>query len=439
MRPFDLVATLIVLVAVLSYLNLKALRLPPTAGLMALSLLLSAGIAAAGTIAPQVGSWTRSLLARVDLGEALLHGMLGFLLFAGALHVDIGRFRRHKLAVAALATLGVLISAATVGGLMWWISGLLGLGLRPIDCLVFGALISPTDPIAVIGLLKRLGAPEPLKVQIAGESLFNDGVGVVLFLGLLEHAGVVHGAEGQGMAWIFLREALGGAAFGLAIGGIVYLMMRSVDHYQVEILLSLALVAGGYAAADALHLSGPIAMVVAGLLVGNHGRTFAMSDTTNQRLDEFWELIDEFLNASLFVLIGLEVLVLDFSAKYLSAGALAVPAVLAARWLSVVVSARVVGVWRALDPGSVAVLTWGGLRGGISVALALSLPGSYGGSDPPVRDILLAVTYIVVAFSTLVQGLSIGPLARRWLGPSAHASLPKSEAAPPASPASPSE
>jgi CPA1 family monovalent cation:H+ antiporter len=209
---------------------------------------------------------------------------------------------------------------------------------------------------------------------------------------------------------------VGGGAFGLGLGSLVYLLLRSVDDYQVEIFLSLALVAGGYSAAEALHLSGPIAMVVAGLLIGNHGRGLAMSPLTSQRLDQFWELIDEFLNATLFVIIGLEVLVLDLSATYIAAAILAVPVVLAARWASVALSARAPGLRRRFDPATVAVLTWGGLRGGISVALALSLPGTAGGSGAPVRNVLLTVTYLVVAFSILVQGLSIGPLTRHWLG-----------------------
>jgi CPA1 family monovalent cation:H+ antiporter len=412
---FQLIAVLIVLVALFSYLNFRLLRQPQTVGLMAVSLLFSAVLAVTGTVVPPVGQWAHALVGRIDLDETLLHGMLGFLLFAGSLHVDLGALSRHKGPVAALATVGVLLSTAVVGGLMWGVSALLGLGLRPIDSLLFGALISPTDPIAVLGLLKRIGAPEPLKIQIAGESLFNDGIGVVLFLGLLEYAGGREAGVGA-FVRLFLREVVGGAAFGLGVGLLVYRLLKSVDNYQVEILLSLALVAGGYAAADALHLSGPIAMVVAGLLIGNRGRSFAMSPTTTERLDLFWELIDEFLNATLFVLIGLEVLVLDFSAGYVAAGVLAVPVVLAARWASVALSVRMLGCRERFEPATVLVLTWGGLRGGISVALALSLPGTVSGSDVPVRDVILTITYIVVTFSILVQGLSIGPLTRRWLG-----------------------
>ena len=418
MSQFDLIAVLIVLVALFSYLNYRLLKQPPTVGLMAVSLLFSAVLAVIGSVVPPIGQWARVLVERIDLSEALLHGMLGFLLFAGSLHVDLGQLSRHKGPVAVLATVGVLLSTAVVGGLTWGISALLGLGLRPIDCFLFGALISPTDPIAVLGLLKRVGAPEPLKILIAGESLFNDGVGVALFLGLLEYAEAGSEAGVGGFGWLFVREAVGGAAFGLAIGFLVYRMLKLVDNYQVEILLSLGLVAGGYAAADALHLSGPIAMVVAGVLIGNHGRSFAMSPITIDRLDLFWELIDDFLNATLFVLIGLEVLVLDLSASYVAAGLLAVVVVLAARWISVALSIRVLSFWERFEQGTVPVLVWGGLRGAISVALALSLPGTVGGSGVPVRNVILTVTYVVVTFSILVQGLSISPLSRRWLGPS---------------------
>ncbi|MFO0911221.1 MAG: sodium:proton antiporter [Isosphaeraceae bacterium] len=415
MTQFDLIAVLIVLVALFSYLNFRVLRLPPTVGLMAASLLFSIGLAAVGSFVPPVAQWASMLVHRIDLNEALLHGMLGFLLFAGALHVDLGSLNQHKGPVFALATVGVLISTALVGGLVLLVSWFLGLGLRPIDCFLFGALISPTDPIAVMAMLKQVGAPEPLKIQIAGESLFNDGVGVVLFLGLLGYAGAGHDSGAKDIAWLSLREVGGGAAFGLAIGLLVFLLLRSVDNYQVEILLSLALVAGGYAGAEALHLSAPIAMVVAGLLIGKHGRSLAMSSTTTERLDQFWELVDEFLNATLFVLIGLEVLVLDLSPVFVLAGVLAVPVVLLARWVSVALLIRLMGRWGHFQPASIAVLTWGGLRGGISVALALSLPSSPTPSGAPVRDVLLTVTYVVVAFSILVQGISIGPLTRRWL------------------------
>jgi CPA1 family monovalent cation:H+ antiporter len=415
MSQFDLIAVVIVLAALFSFLNFRLLKLPPTIGLMAVTLLFSVLVVALGSILPSVAHEARAIVAQVDFGEALLHGMLGFLLFAGALHVDLGDLARHWGPIAVLATVGVLISTAIVGGLVWAMLALLGIPLRPIDCLLFGALISPTDPISVLGLLKQIGAPKRLEVQIAGESLFNDGVGVVLFSALLEFAVGSPGLDAGHFALLFAREAVGGAVFGLLAGLLVYAMLRSVDHYQVEILLSLALVAGGYAGADALHLSGPIAMVVAGLIIGNHGRNLAMSATTIEHLDLFWELVDEILNAVLFVLIGLEVLVLTFSAIDLVAGLLAIIIVLAARIASVGLPIWALRRWQQFEPELVPILVWGGLRGGISVALALSLPGDGEPAVVPGWERILAITYVVVVFSILVQGLTVGPLTRRLL------------------------
>jgi CPA1 family monovalent cation:H+ antiporter len=415
MAAFDLIAVLLVLAALLSYLNYRLLRLPATIGLMALTLAFSLAVVAAGALFPPLHRHAEAFVHQIDFGQAVLQGMLGFLLFAGALHLDLADLGRHKLAIALLATLGVIVSTAVVGGLAWGLFALLGLEVRPIYCLLFGALISPTDPIAVLALLKQVGAPRPLEVTFAGESLFNDGVGVVVFLGVLE-AATGQGGFGPGrVATLFLQEAVGGAAFGLAAGLLAYALIKGVDDYRVEVLLSLALVAGGYALADALHLSGPIAMVVAGLLIGNQGRSFAMSPRTVEHLDSFWELIDEVLNAVLFVLLGLEVLVVPFHATAVVAGLLAIPAVLLARLVSVGLAAWLLRRRPPLESPAVRVLTWGGLRGGISVALALSLPREVAGQPVPARGAILVATYVVVAFSILVQGLTVGPLTRRWL------------------------
>jgi CPA1 family monovalent cation:H+ antiporter len=415
MHPFDLVAVLLVLAAAFSYLNHRLLRLPPTVGLTALTLLASLAALAAGLLWPPVARQAADFVAQIDFDRAVLKGLLGFLLFAGALHIDLDELLRRKKAVLVLATLGVLLSTLIVGGLTWLLLGLLGVPTRPVYCLLFGALISPTDPVAVLTLLKRLGAPASLEVTVAGESLFNDGVGVVVFLGLLEVAAGGQDVDLGRLVVLFLREAVGGAAFGLAAGYVAYRLLKSVDDYRLEVLLSLALVAGGYALADALHLSGPLAMVVAGLLIGNPGRRFAMSATTVEHLDRFWGLIDEFLNAVLFVLLGLEVLALSFTARDLAAGLLAVPVVLLARLASVAPAVWLLGPRQPLGRHAVRVLTWGGLRGAISVALALSLPQEAGGSAVPERAVILVVTYVVVVFSILVQGPTIGPLARRWL------------------------
>jgi CPA1 family monovalent cation:H+ antiporter len=415
MSLFDLVAALLVLTALLSYINYRLLKLPTTIGVMALTLLVSVAVVVIGSFLPDLERQVAAFVHRLDFDRTLMHGMLGFLLFAGALHIDLNDLARHKLSILLLATVGVLLSTALVGVLTWGLLTALGLPMRLLYCLLFGALISPTDPIAVLALLKKLGAPRDLEVQIAGESLFNDGIGVVVFIGLLGIATESNGFGPGQLAAVFLWEVVGGAALGLASGLLAYVLLRSVDNYQVEILLSLALVAGGYALADALHFSGPIAMVIAGLFIGNHGRRFAMSPTTVEHLDLFWELIDEILNAVLFVLIGLEVLVLPFTGRSLLAGVLAVPAVLLARLVSVAIPLRVLGRLQPFQRGSVWILTWGGLRGGISVAMALSLPSEAAGAAIPERQVILIITYVVVIFSILVQGLTIGPLTRRWL------------------------
>lgn len=415
MSWFDLIAVLLVLTAGFSYLNHRLLKLPSSIGLMALTLLTSVAVVVIGQVAPALHVQAQAFVAQFPLDQALLHGMLGFLLFAGALQLDLSAFRRHKIAIAVLATVGVLLSTALVGGLAWLMLRLLGIPMPFIYCLLFGSLISPTDPVAVLALLKQFGAPAQLEIKIAGESLFNDGVGVVVFTGLSEAALGAQGFDAGHLGLLFLREAVGGAALGLAAGLIVYGLLRSVDNYQMEILLSLALVAGGYALAEALHVSGPIAMVVAGLLIGNHGRSFAMSPTTVKNLDLFWELIDEFLNAMLFVLLGLEVLILTFTGKHLCAGLLAIPIVLLARFLSVGIPIRMLQRWQPFTTGAIRILTWGGLRGGISVAMALSIPSQAAGKPIPQREIILVITYVVVVFSILVQGLTIGPLTQRWL------------------------
>lgn len=415
MRLFDLIAVFIVMAAGFGYLNFRLLKLPATIGLMALSLMFSLSLFVLGSFVPAIAQQTRSVIEQFDFNQVLLHGMLAFLLFAGALHIDLGDLARHKEPIAVLATVGVLLSTLIIGVLMWGVFALLGFNLRFIDCLLFGALISPTDPIAVLSLLKKIGAPKTLEVQIAGESLFNDGIGVVLFMGLLEVATGENTFDIGHLATLFIREALGGAVFGLAIGLVAYRMLKSVDNYQVEILLSLSLVWGGSALADAIHISAPIAMVVAGLLIGNQGRSFAMSKTTTEHLDLFWEFVDEGLNAVLFVAIGMELLVLTFTASYIAAEALAVVIVLVARLVSVGLPVWLLRRSERFDPSMVPILVWGGLRGGISVALALSLPPEAAGDSIPKRDVILATTYIVVVFSIMVQGLTIGSMTRRWV------------------------
>ena len=406
MKLFHIIAILISLSAVFSYVNYRYLKLPTAIGLMLIALLASLALLALGPLAGGVEEQIEALLRTVDFDETLLHGMLSFLLFAGALHVNLADLARQRWVIAILATASVLGATFIIGFIAYAVFGLLGLEIPLIYCLLFGALISPTDPIAVLGILKSAGAPKTLETKITGESLFNDGVAVVVFLVLLGVAGGGAELSAGAVAWLFVQEAVGGVLYGLGIGALAYWMLRQVDDYSVEVLITLALTTGGYALAEALHLSAPIAIVVAGLLIGNHGRSFAMSARTRGHLDTFWELVDEVLNAVLFVLIGMEVLVLAFRQEYLLAGLLAIPIALLARLVSVGVPVGLMRRYRSFSPMVVSILTWGGLRGGISVALALSLPPG------AVRDTLVTVTYIVVAFSILVQGLSIGALVR---------------------------
>jgi len=409
MDLFNVVALLIALTAFFAYLNHRTLRLPTTIGVMGLAFVFSLALITLGRLGLVGEAWTAWFEA-VDFGPTLLQGMLGFLLFAGALHVNLGDLLDQKWVVTFLATVGVLLSTVAIGAIAYLAFGALGLELPLLYCLLFGALISPTDPIAVLSILKQAGIPRSLEMKIAGESLFNDGVGVVVFLVILGTAAGGSDVTSSKIALLFLKEAVGGIVFGLVAGVIVYQMLRSIDDYQVEILLTLALVTGGYGLATTLHLSGPLAMVAAGLLIGNHGRRFAMSDHTREHLDTFWKLVDEMLNAVLFVMIGLEVLVLSFGARLLTAGLLAIPLVLAVRFAAVGLGVRLLRRRRSFSPHVVKIMAWGGIRGGISVALALSLPAG------PEREVILAVTYTVVAFSILVQGPTLAPLVKKLYG-----------------------
>jgi CPA1 family monovalent cation:H+ antiporter len=406
MNLFHILAILISLAAAFSFLNYRYLRLPTAIGLMLIALLASLGLVLLGPHAHGVKEYAARLLHAVDFDATLLHGMLSFLLFAGAIHINLADLARQRWVIAILATASVLGATFIIGWLAHLCFGRLGLDIPLIDCLLFGALISPTDPIAVLGILKSAGASKSLETKITGESLFNDGVAVVVFLVLLSVAGGGHEVSAGSVVWLFLQEAVGGVLYGLGLGALAFWMLKQVDDYSVEVLITLAVTTGGYALGEILHLSAPIAIVVAGLLIGNHGRAHAMSERTREHLDTFWELIDEILNAVLFVLIGMEVLILAYREEYLYAGLLAIPIALFARLVSVGIPIGVMRRYRDFSPMVVSVLTWGGLRGGISVALALSLPPG------EVRDALVTVTYAVVAFSILVQGLSIGPLVR---------------------------
>lgn len=391
---------LICLAALFSYVNHRLFKLPMTIGLMTVALVFSLALLVLGKLGVGVEEEAQRFIGAIDFNEALMHGMLGFLLFAGALHVKVDELLDLKWVIGTLAVVGTILSSLITGTVGYFLFDLVGMPLPFLYCLLFGALISPTDPIAVMGILRQARLPKALEMKIVGESLFNDGVGVVIFLVLLNLL-PKPSVDVADIFTLFAKEAIGGAALGLALGYVAYRMLRSVDNYQVEILITLALVMGSFGLADLLHTSGPIAVVVAGLLIGNHGRQWAMSDTTRERLDHFWELLDELLNAVLFVLIGLEVLVLSFQQPYLIGGLAAIPLVLGARWVSVVLHIKTFSLVREFSARTITILTWGGLRGGISVALALSLPHS------PMRDAVVTITYAVVVFSILVQGLTI--------------------------------
>jgi CPA1 family monovalent cation:H+ antiporter len=411
MTVFQTTAVLLVLAAAFSYVNHRFLRLPTAIGLMGLALASSVALLAAGAAGFRFAADAVAVVSAIDFDEALMHGMLGLLLFAGALHVDLTELREQRGLVLGLATVGVLVSTVVIGVGLWGV-GQLGVGgpLSLLDCLVFGALVSPTDPIAVLGVMKTVGVPRAIEVTVTGESLLNDGVGVVVFVavvGLAYGSGHGGGFDPVDLVGLLVREAGGGALFGLATGWVTFRLLRSIDDYKVEVLLTLALVVGGYALAEALHVSAAIAAVAAGLLIGNRGREEAMSDLTRRHLDAFWELIDEMLNAVLFLLMGLQILVLDVGPSHVLLAIAAIGVVLAGRFVSVAIPVTLVRRFRPVAPYMIRVLTWGGLRGGISIALALSLPLG------PSRDTLLATTYGVVVFSILVQGLTIAPALRR--------------------------
>ncbi|MEE8214667.1 MAG: sodium:proton antiporter [Alphaproteobacteria bacterium] len=408
----DLAAILLALAAAFGYLNHRWLKLPHTIGLVVIALFASLAVLALDLAVPSLGlrATVRGAVQGIAFPEILMKGMLSFLLFAGALHVDLNEFARRKWAIGAMATIGVLISTALVGTAIYLLAGLAGYQIPLAYCLVFGALISPTDPIAVLGILKTIEVPASLEAKIAGESLFNDGVGIVVFTILVA---VAAGAEGgnaltaTAIGQLFATEALGGAALGLATGFIAYRAIGSIDEYNLEVLITLALVVLTYSIAIAIHVSGPISVVVAGILIGNHGKQYAMSATTRDQLFTFWSLIDEVLNSVLFLIIGFEVLALTFTGHTFLLMAVAVPVVLAARLVAVSVPLAALSLRDEFTKGAIPVLTWGGLRGGISVALALSIP------DFPQKDVVLAMTYGVVIFSIVVQGLTIGRVVQR--------------------------
>ena len=404
----DIIAIFLCITAVLAYLNRRYVGLPSAIGVMGIAL----GLSLLNMAFDALGFHTlhtleQSLVESIDFSELLMQGMLSLLLFAGALHVDLSQLRTYKWQVTSLAVVGTTLSTLFIGFGLWALLSLTELQLPLSYCLVFGALISPTDPIAVMGILKSAGAPHSVELVISGESLFNDGVSVVLFSLIVAMIASGEAPSIIGASHLLYKVAGGGALLGACVGFITYRMLKSIDSYQEEVLITLAAVLGAYALATQLHVSGPLAMVVMGLIVGNQGRSHAMSEQTEKNLDMFWELIDEILNAVLFVLIGLEVVLIQFSTPLLTTGLLVILLTLLSRLLTVGVPIAVLGKRFRLPEGAWGVMTWGGLRGGISVALALSLPSG------AARDIVVSLTYLVVVFSILIQGMSIGKLVKR--------------------------
>ncbi|MGJ5642525.1 cation:proton antiporter [Formosa sp. S-31] len=412
MDYFVIITILVSIAAVFGYINVRILKFPNTIGLMLITLVFTLVVLALASIDKTLLLAERELITQIDFETVLLDMMLSFMLFAGALHTNFEQLKIQRWPVLVFATLGTLISTFLIGGLMFLVLMLLGLHIPFVYCLLYGALISPTDPIAVLGILKKVGAPKDLEAKIVGESLFNDGVGVVVFLTIYEVAKTtgnasIHVGEVLGL---FGREVFGGVMLGLLLGYCTYRLMKSIDDYDIEVIITLAAVMSGTVIAQKLHLSGPLAMVTAGLVVGNDTvRGSAMSEITENYVDKFWELVDILLNTILFVLIGMEMLVLEFKWSYILAGVLAIPIALISRYVSL--HGPISMFEKRLDfiPKTNKIMTWGGLRGGISIALALSL------TTEMHRELFLVITYIIVVFSIIVQGLTVGGLVRKLM------------------------
>ncbi len=409
MDYFAIATVLIVLSAVFGYINTKFIKLPDTIGLMVITILFTFAVFVLSYFDSTLLEKEVELITSIDFETVLLDVMLSFLLFAGALHTNFQQLKIQRKPILIFATLGTLVSTFLSGILVYYVLQLIGLPVDFIYCLLFGALISPTDPIAVLGIMKKVGAPKKLETKIVGESLFNDGVGVVIFLTIYQIAkggteiSVTHIAE------LFLVEVLGGIALGLAIGWITYRLMKSIDDYDIEVIITLAAVMGGTMLAQQFHVSAPLAMVTAGLVVGNDTiRSTSMSELTEQYVDKFWELIDVLLNTILFVMIGMEILILTFDGKFILAGFIIIPVLLLARYVSLLLPIKLYAKKLDFVPRTNLIMTWGGLRGGISIALALSL------TEVMERDLFLVITYIVVVFSIIVQGLTVGKLIKKF-------------------------
>ncbi len=410
MSVYNVISALIAVVALCGYANAKFIRLPDSIGITAVALLISLLTIAVGAVDPAAVAWGHGVVSRIDFSALVFHGLLGLLLFAGSLHVNISALRQSRTTIVVLATVGVTISTVICGYAFYYVALLLGTPLRLVDCLVFGALISPTDPIAALGLLSRAKVSPSLLTTITGEALFNDGTGVVVFTVMLAIATGSQSPAPAEVARLLAKEVFGGVAFGLTVGYVGFLLIRSIDSDAVEILITIAMATGGYALADALRVSAPIATVVMGLMIGNRGREFAMSELTRERLFTFWDLTDNLLNLLLFALMGFELTALAASSlRHAALAALSIPIALVARFVSVAIPIGGLSAFERFEPSCVRLLTWAGLRGALAIALALALP-----ADSAARAPIVTATYAIALFSTLVQAMTVEPLAIRW-------------------------
>lgn len=406
-------SVLIVLASFFAYLNLRFLKLPGTIGIMIIAMLVSVAIRLLGDeYFPNTTREFFDLIREFDFNEILMGAMLNFLLFAGALHINFSDLREHKWPIMTYASVSVVLSAFIIAGLFYTIAPMLGISIPFIYCLLFGTLISPTDPIVVLGILKEAKVPKMIETKITGESLFNDGVAVVMFAVVLKMAtDTSFNATFGSVSKLFLLEAGGGILLGALLGFTASNVMKKIDDYKVSVLITLSIVMGGFLIAKQLHFSSPLAMVIAGLIIGNYGKSVAMSETTRDYLSKFWELIDEILNAILFLFIGFELLMLPDLQQQLLLGVTAIFICLLARMLAIFIPASTILRKNTYTQGSLTTMVWGGIRGGVSIALVMSIPNSAG----DIKDVLLEVTYIVVLFSIVVQGLTVGKVAKRVL------------------------
>jgi len=409
MDYFSIATILIVLSAAFGYINVRFFKLPSSIGLMVVTILFTLAVLGLSYFDDTLLEKEKEFIMSIDFKTVLLDVMLSFLLFAGALHTNFQQLKIQRKPILIFATLGTLVSTFLAGVFVYYVLQFVGLNVDFIYCLLFGALISPTDPIAVLGIMKKVGAPKNLETKIVGESLFNDGVGVVIFLTIYQIAKGGSEISIGHISELFLVEVIGGIALGLIIGWITYKLLKSIDDYDIEVIITIAAVMGGTIVAQKLHLSAPLAMVTAGLIVGTDTvRQSSMSDITEQYVDKFWELIDILLNTILFVMIGMEILVLTFDSSYILAGFIIIPVLLISRYLSLLLPIKLYAKKLGFVPKTNLIMTWGGLRGGISIALALSLTQSME------RDLFLVITYIVVVFSIIVQGLTVGKLIKKY-------------------------